>query len=370
MSSLYDVVRQFSGTTANISIPRVYIQFCDGNYNLATVLSQLVFWSDKGQGRDGWFYRPYKDLGEELCLSVDQVRYAVNGLKKRLGDGVLETKRKKVFTKLSEGDPLGVPVVHFKLDQDALLRQLFPTVRMGSENLPNENGDIYEQYKNNDLQSSEKSPNWFGNISERDREDLRNLGSGNFPETMDSGNFPNLVLTDPKTDPKTDLSIAPSNGLEPKELPEFLIPTNRKGEFYEVYPSEIQDNESLYPAVDVRQQYRKMIGWSNSNPKRRKTRKGMPRFINSWLSGEQDKGSSRTSPQEQRDIEPADDAEMINREIYLIESNMNSISQQLAGLNQLDSEYHDAAKASLKNQLKKLGDDREAKLAKLKELAA
>ena len=49
----------------------------------------------------------------------------------------------------------------------------------------------------------------------------------------------------------------------------------------------------LYPNVDVKQQFNVMRGWCISNPKKRKTRKGITRFVNSWLSREQDKGYRR-----------------------------------------------------------------------------
>lgn len=51
----------------------------------------------------------------------------------------------------------------------------------------------------------------------------------------------------------------------------------------------------LYPNVDVKQQFNVMRGWCISNPKKRKTRRGITRFVNSWLSKEQDKGSVRGS---------------------------------------------------------------------------
>lgn len=47
----------------------------------------------------------------------------------------------------------------------------------------------------------------------------------------------------------------------------------------------------LYPNVDVKQQFNVMRGWCISNPQKRKTRRGITRFVNSWLSKEQDKGS-------------------------------------------------------------------------------
>lgn len=47
---------------------------------------------------------------------------------------------------------------------------------------------------------------------------------------------------------------------------------------------------NLYPAVDVEAELRKMVGWLNSNPARRKTARGIEAFINSWLSRAQDSG--------------------------------------------------------------------------------
>ena len=46
----------------------------------------------------------------------------------------------------------------------------------------------------------------------------------------------------------------------------------------------------LYPAVDVMQELRKMVGWCDANPAKRKTRRGIKAFISSWLAKEQDRG--------------------------------------------------------------------------------
>ena len=66
--------------------------------------------------------------------------------------------------------------------------------------------------------------------------------------------------------------------------------------FHEIYQPDIDSWEELYPAVDVLQELRKMKGWLDSNPAKRKTRKGIKRFINSWLSREQDKGGAYKKP--------------------------------------------------------------------------
>lgn len=48
----------------------------------------------------------------------------------------------------------------------------------------------------------------------------------------------------------------------------------------------------LYPKVDVKQQFNEMRGWCLSNPHKRKTRRGITRFVNGWLSREQNKGGN------------------------------------------------------------------------------
>lgn len=73
------------------------------------------------------------------------------------------------------------------------------------------------------------------------------------------------------------------------------IPLN-DGTYRNVVQSEINNWQQLYPAVDIMQQLRNMVGWSESNPKKRKTKLGINRFINSWLSRAQDKGQYQQTP--------------------------------------------------------------------------
>lgn len=69
----------------------------------------------------------------------------------------------------------------------------------------------------------------------------------------------------------------------------ILLPLNDKT-FYDVPLDKIELWKEAYPAVDVKQELQKMRAWLGSNPKRCKTRNGITRFINTWLSKEQDKG--------------------------------------------------------------------------------
>lgn len=56
------------------------------------------------------------------------------------------------------------------------------------------------------------------------------------------------------------------------------------GTAYGVTEKALSELQSLYPAVNAEQELRNIIGWCNANPKNRKTRSGVMRFINSWFS--------------------------------------------------------------------------------------
>lgn len=75
------------------------------------------------------------------------------------------------------------------------------------------------------------------------------------------------------------------------EPPIITITLNDKSE-YPIYQKMIDDYKELYPAVDIIQELKKMKGWCNSNPTKRKTKRGILRFINSWLARKQDESST------------------------------------------------------------------------------
>lgn len=73
-----------------------------------------------------------------------------------------------------------------------------------------------------------------------------------------------------------------------------LIP--RDGEFG-VVQSDIDEWSRAYPAVDVAQQLHRVRAWCLSNPEKRKTARGIKRFINGWLAKNQDKIQPNTTRQ-------------------------------------------------------------------------
>lgn len=77
---------------------------------------------------------------------------------------------------------------------------------------------------------------------------------------------------------------------EPDSTPPVICLPLNDGSDYAVTEEQCQEWAGLYPAVDVIQQLRKMKGWLDAHPKRRKTKRGIKAFIVNWLSKEQDRG--------------------------------------------------------------------------------
>ena len=57
--------------------------------------------------------------------------------------------------------------------------------------------------------------------------------------------------------------------------------------------------QHAYPEVDVFAEMNVMAVWLESNEPKRKTERGMPRFVNSWLSRANQKGGSPFAQKEQ-----------------------------------------------------------------------
>ncbi|XEI31189.1 hypothetical protein NMD14_10185 [Aeromonas veronii] len=84
--------------------------------------------------------------------------------------------------------------------------------------------------------------------------------------------------------------LLPAKQPAPQEPAVITMPLN-SGE-HAVTESFAAQMQALYPAVDVAQELRTMTGWLIANPTKRKTKTGINRFINAWLSKCQDRGGS------------------------------------------------------------------------------
>ncbi len=99
----------------------------------------------------------------------------------------------------------------------------------------------------------------------------------------------NDAKTKEKEKEKAKDNIPPSEvcGELPSSPPPAAVLPLVDGTDFEISVEMVAELSGLYPAVDVAQQLRSMRGWLLANPKNRKTKAGIMRFVNSWLSREQ-----------------------------------------------------------------------------------
>ena len=93
----------------------------------------------------------------------------------------------------------------------------------------------------------------------------------------------------------TDSCPEPDEPAAEPEPPVITLPLNT-GEEYPVMAMDVREYKDLYPAVDVEQALRSMRGWLLANPRKRKTARGIRRFISSWLDREQNRGGNMRAP--------------------------------------------------------------------------
>ncbi len=109
------------------------------------------------------------------------------------------------------------------------------------------------------------------------------------PNAPPQENDANDAKTKAKEKAKEKDNIPPSEvcGELPSSPPPAAVLPLVDGTDFEISVETVAELSGLYPAVDVEQQLRNMRGWLLANPKNRKTKAGIMRFVNSWLSREQ-----------------------------------------------------------------------------------
>lgn len=90
------------------------------------------------------------------------------------------------------------------------------------------------------------------------------------------------------TELKKEKELHSGSHPDSEEEPFITLTLNDKSE-YPFFRKDIDEYKELYPAVDVEQQFRTMKGWCKNNPTKRKTKRGVRKFVNNWLAREQDK---------------------------------------------------------------------------------
>lgn len=120
-------------------------------------------------------------------------------------------------------------------------------------------------------------------------------GNANFPtgnSSSQEGNSPYKVKESKGKKNKKNTSYSSAEPDKPDTALEVIALILNDKTLYSIYQKDVDEWGSLYPAVDIMQELRKMKGWCDGNPTKRKTKAGIRRFINGWLARQQDKGGS------------------------------------------------------------------------------
>jgi hypothetical protein len=226
-------------------------------------LSQAYYWSQRTKHPDGWFFKTQAEWTEETRLSRTEQETVRRNLRSR---GLLhESKR---------GNPQRL---WFRIDEEAIATAITDSSHIGS-------------HRNAEDQPAQKAPAAnppAGKLRPELEEYLRpELEEYLRPE--DEGipqplKDQRLQDTTPET---TSLVLFPIANQANNEAVIFL-PLNDRTE-HGVTKEEVSEWVSLYPAIEVVQQLRNMRGWLLANPRKRKTKAGIDRFITNWLAGKQD----------------------------------------------------------------------------------
>ena len=85
----------------------------------------------------------------------------------------------------------------------------------------------------------------------------------------------------------------PIDSTELPSAPPVLTLLLNDGSEYGIREQDVAEWQETFPNVDVMQQLRSMKLWCRDNPKKRKTKNGIRRFITNWLDREQNRGGDR-----------------------------------------------------------------------------
>ena len=100
------------------------------------------------------------------------------------------------------------------------------------------------------------------------------------------------------------------------QAPSVLTMTLNDGSEFPITQVDIDEWQTAFPNVDVVQQLHAMKLWCKDNPKKRKTKSGIRRFVTSWLDREQNRGGYKPNVPHQMPTasSPPPDASTYRRE--------------------------------------------------------
>lgn len=149
-----NIIKKMSGQDHIITVPRIFIEFLDGDLNTALVLNQLVFYADKTKRTDGFFYKSYGEWEAETGLTRRKIKGSIDKL----------INKELVATKLKKAN--GAPTLHYALDYDKMLASIMtkcadppeqPVTNPDSDNVSDSITDDLQLNSTDELNSSPRA---------------------------------------------------------------------------------------------------------------------------------------------------------------------------------------------------------------------
>jgi hypothetical protein len=128
-SYVKELLFSIAGQKNKISIHRIFIRLLGSDYTAAAVLDQCVFWTGHATLEDKWFYKSYKEWGEELELPIHKIDRAVstiNVMCSRMLNKVADTVKNddvdvsKPVISVEKRQAKGAPTLHYQVNMDLL----------------------------------------------------------------------------------------------------------------------------------------------------------------------------------------------------------------------------------------------------------
>lgn len=122
----------------------------------------------------------------------------------------------------------------------------------------------------------------------------KNVTTSNVTETLSNDVTPQIrkeeIREEVKDKRSKKIMYGPEQSQPQTNEPVFIsLPLSDGKSNFDVTESYLREQMGLYPGINIEQELRNMRGWLDSNPAKRKTPRGIKRFITTWLQNSQDK---------------------------------------------------------------------------------
>jgi hypothetical protein len=121
-SNIIGLIKAISGQANVLTIPRIFVTLTKGNHRAALILSQCIYWSDKGNNPDGWFYKTFSEWRIETGVPRGGIETSIKAISKWV-----ETDVRKVGN---------TPKNHYKINLEMLASDISDLLESNTSDLP------------------------------------------------------------------------------------------------------------------------------------------------------------------------------------------------------------------------------------------